>query len=92
MKTTTTDLMYAAFLIVLGCTIEEIERLGRYSKIHLHVPDRASEVLKAKAGRFDRLAERTDSLDEISVVYDMSMIKDISDQYFLLKKKIARLK
>ena len=92
MKTTTTDLMYAAFLIVLGCTIEEIEQLGRYSKIHLHVPDRASEVLKSKAGRLDRLAERTDSLEEISVVYDMSIIKDISDQYFLLKKKIARLK
>lgn len=92
MKTTTTDLMYAAFLIVLGSTIDEIERLGRYSKIHLHVPDRASELLKAKAGRLERLAERTDALEEIGVLYDLSLIKDISDQYFLLKKKIARLK
>lgn len=92
MKTTTTDLMYAAFLIVLGGTIDEIERLGRYSKIHLHVPERSIELLKSKAGRLGRLADRTDGLEEISVMYDLSLIKDISDQYFLLKKKIARLK
>ena len=92
MKTETTDLMYAAFLIVLASTVEEIERLGRYSKVHLHVPERTSELLKAKAGRLERLAERTDSLEEISVIYGMSLIKDISDQYYLLKKKIARLK
>ena len=92
MKTTTTDLMYAAFLIVLGCTIEDIERTGRYSKVHLYVPPRASEVLKDKASRLGRLAQRTDALEEISVIYDMSLIKDIADQYFLLKKKIARLK
>jgi hypothetical protein len=92
MKTTTTDLMYAAFLIVLGCTIDEIENTGRYSKIHIFVPERATELLQQKAGRLVRLAERADTLAEIGVVYDMSMMKDIADQYFLLKKKIARLK
>ena len=92
MKMTTTDLMYAAFLIVLGSTVDDIERLGRYSKVHLHVPNRAVELLRSKAGRLERLADRTDALEEISVLYDLSLIKDISDQYFLLKKKIARLK
>ena len=92
MKTTTTDLMYAAFLIVLGGTVDEIESAGRYKKIHVHVPERALEVLRAKSGRLDRVASRAEDIQELDLAYSMSMLKDISDQYFILKKKVARLK
>lgn len=92
MNVTTTDLMYAAFLIVLGGTVDEIESAGRYNKIHIFVPPRTLEVLQQKASRFGRLAERTEGAEEIELVYNMSMLKDVSDQYFILKKKVARLK
>ena len=92
MNTTTTDLMYAAYLIVLGSTIDRIESTGRYNKIHLHVPERALEVLSNKTARLDRLSSRSEGINEIDLVFNMSILKDISDQYFILKKKLARLK
>lgn len=92
MKTTTTDLMYAAFLVTLGGTIEEIESAGRYNKVHIYIPERVIQTLQGKTGRLERLAARAEDISEVNLVYDMSMLKDVADQYFILKKKLARMK
>lgn len=92
MTITTTDLMYAAFLIVLGGTIDDVESTGRYSKLHIHIPERATDLLRRKASRFDRLADRSEGINELSLVYNMSLLKDVSEQYYILKKKLARMK
>ena len=91
-KAETTDLMYAAYLTVLGCTLDRIESTGRYSKLYFTVPENALNVSKDRAARLGRLSSRAESVEELASIYDLSLLKDIADQYFILKKKIARLR
>ena len=90
MTEVTTDLMYAAYLLSLGGTEDCIEDCGRYSKAHVRVPDYALAANKDRAARLLRLSERADMINELPVIYEQSMIKDISMHYYQLKQRIVR--
>lgn len=90
MTEVTTDLMYAAYLLSLGGTVDCVEDCGRYSKVHVRVPDYALAANKDRAARLLRLSERADMINELPVIYEQSMIKDISMHYYQLKQRIVR--
>ena len=92
MRTDTTDLMYAAYLISVGATVDEIVPCGRYYKLVITLPDYCGEQAKHKTSRLARLADRSESPEELPMIYDHSILKEMSDHYYSLKKKIARLR
>lgn len=92
MKTDTTDLMYAAYLISVGATVDEIVPCGRYYKLVITLPAYCGDQAKHKASRLARLADRAESSEEMPMIYEHSLLKEMSDHYYSLKKKIARLR
>ena len=92
MTTDTTDLMYAAYLIAVGATVEEIIPCGRYYKLVMTLPEYCGEQAKHKTSRLARLADRSESSEEMPLIYEHSLLKEMSDHYYSLKKKIARLR
>lgn len=92
MTTDTTDLMYAAYLVAIGATVDEIIPCGRYYKLSITLPEYCGQQAVHKTSRLARLADRAESSAELPMIYEHSMLKEISDHYFSLKKKIARLR
>jgi hypothetical protein len=91
MKTiATTDLMKASFMICLGAEVDKTEYCGRFYKVYLSVPSYACERGRDKADRLKRLFSRSDSLDELSIIYDQSFIKEVSAAYYSLKRRLSK--
>ena len=86
----TTDLSYAALLLTVGGEIDHIQDCGRYSKVTIAVPDGALARLQDKTLRLARLAERGESVAELQIIYEQSMLSSLSDAYYQLKRRIAR--
>ena len=90
MEITTTDLMYAAFLVCTGAQIVKFENCGRYTKLVLQVPNYSLKQGNDKSDRLCRLFSRAECLTELPVIYEQSVIKNIADTYYNIKKSIAR--
>ena len=90
MNITTTDLMYASFLLAIGGNIVDKENCGRYTKLTIEIPKYALEQAKDKTGRLDRLAKRSESTQELQFIFNQSLLGDISTKYFNLKRTLAR--
>tara|TARA_Y100000592_G_scaffold99254_2_gene174616 strand:+ start:7433 stop:7717 length:285 start_codon:yes stop_codon:yes gene_type:complete len=90
MTITTTDLMYASFLLAIGGNITTKENCGRYTKLTIEMPNYALEQAKDKTGRLDRLAKRSESSQELQFIFSQSLLGDISTKYFKLKRSLAR--
>jgi hypothetical protein len=88
--TITTDLNYAALLIVLGAEVDGVNDCGRYAKITLSIPDSALQRANDKTQRLARLVERCESVDELAVAYEQSMLAAVSDAYYQLKRRVAK--
>lgn len=86
----TTDLNYAALLVCFGAEVDRVELCGRYAKIHLSVHDGALGRAQDKLQRAQRLFERCESLQEMSVAYEQSVLHDVSNIYYSLKRRVAR--
>lgn len=92
MEIETTDLMYAAFLVALGGEIIKHVNCGRYTKLTVLNPNYSLQIGKDKSDRFRRLFNRAEDLNELPIIYEQSMIKNIADAYFNIKKSIVRSK
>lgn len=90
MNITTTDLMYASFLLAIGGNIIDKERCGRYTKLTIEIPKYAMEQAKDKTGRLDRITKRSESSQELQFIFNQSLLGDISAKYFSLKRTLAR--
>lgn len=88
----TTDLMYAAFLLSIGAAIDRTEACGRYTKVYLTVPEYSLVQNSDKCGRLERLAVRAEDVQELPLIYEQSLIKEVATHYFSLKKRIARFR
>ena len=88
----TTDLMYAAYLLSLGATVEHTEKCGKYTKIYIKVPNYALQQNTDKTSRLARISDRAESTEELAIIYDQSILQDISTNYYALKRRIARIK
>jgi hypothetical protein len=88
----TTDLMYAAYLISLGATVEHTEPCGRYTKLYVKVPKYSLTQNADKSARLDRLSKRAEHVEELSHIYEQSIMSDVAMHYYALKKRIARQK
>lgn len=86
----TTDLSYAALLLTVGGEIDHIQDCGRYSKVIIAIPEGALARLQDKTLRLARLAERGESVAELQIIYEQSMLSSLSDAYYQLKRRIAR--
>lgn len=86
---TTTDLIYAAFLMCLGAEIEAIEDCGRFSKIKLAIPHSCLGKLTDKAERLHKVASRAENEEELEFIFSRSILNDVSLHYFSLKRRVA---
>jgi hypothetical protein len=86
----TTDLNYAALLVCLGAEVDRVEHCGRYAKLHLSVPDSAIARARDKAERTQRLFDRCESVQELNVVYEQSMLFSVAEAYYNLKRRVSR--
>lgn len=88
----TTDLMYAAYLIAIGAAIDRTEECGRYTKVFLTVPEYSLSQNQDKCERLQRLAVRAEDAQELPLIYEQSLLKEVATHYFSLKKRIARFR
>lgn len=86
----TTDLNYAALLICLGAELDRVEHCGRYAKLYLSVPSSALDRAKDKSERTQRVFVRCESVAELRVAYEESMLFAVADAYYNLKRRVAR--